>query len=338
MSPTEKIGEELRRIFLSKDTPTHRRTPQERYRDSVGAYAVGCLAAAVFFFLMSKIVGGKFPSNMPMIGWALGLIDDFALPGYWLLLAWWVYLDAKIRGMNAPPWGLLCLASNVIGLFTYLIVRNPDPINCEGCGRVLEPGLRMCPFCGAVTERVCPSCGAPIGPDWQFCPSCASVIPQRVASVQAAGPRIPAAGPIGDEQRAVDIPRIIEQAQAAASSAEEASVRVAEAVERIASGEVFTQRTRITGCVFDAATGKPIAGAAIRSDASVPALNATTDGEGMYSFIDLQPGPYVLVSEAEGYHRSTRSCNAGPGQSVSLDFRLAHQREPAAASAEPPGI
>ena len=334
MSPTDKIGGELRRIFLNKDNGPRRRTHEERYRDSVSALAVACLAAWVFFTVVSKISGGGFPRNVPLIGWALGLVQTFGLAAYWLLVAWWVYLDAKIRGMAAPAWGLLTLAMNVFGLVTYLVVRYPDPIQCEGCGRPLEPGVRMCPYCGAVTERVCPSCGAPIGVDWQFCPSCACVIPQRVATVQASGPRItPVTAdvqPIDVEQRAQDIPKLIEQARASASSAQEAEAKVAQTVERIASGEVFDRRSRVTGCVFDATSGQPILGAAVRSDAAATPLTSKTDTEGSYAFMDLDPGPYVLIAEADGYHRATRTCVAPAGQSAFLDFRLVKATETAA--------
>jgi RNA polymerase subunit RPABC4/transcription elongation factor Spt4 len=331
MSPTEKIGEELRRIFLNKDTPTRPRTSAERTRDSVGAYAVGCLAASIFFSMMN-LFGVHNLDKLPLIGWAVSLMDKFAFPAYWVLLPYYVYLDAKIRGMNAAPWGLLCLATNFIGLFTYLVVRNPDPIPCSGCGRLLDPGVRACPYCGAMTERACPSCGAPIGQDWQFCPACAAVIPKHVATVQTVGPQAPTSAPVDPEQRARDIPRIIEQARAAARSAEDADTQVAQAVERIASGEVFTRRARIGGCVFDAATGQPIAGATIRSDASGAPLNATTDEQGVYSLVDLEPGPYVLIAETEGYHRAARSCNPPAGQSAILDFRLVRELEPAAST------
>lgn len=46
----------------------------------------------------------------------------------WILLAVWVYRDAKKRGMEATLWLLLVLLTGLIGLIVYLIVRREHPI------------------------------------------------------------------------------------------------------------------------------------------------------------------------------------------------------------------
>ncbi|MCC6049670.1 MAG: PLDc N-terminal domain-containing protein [Thermofilum sp.] len=46
----------------------------------------------------------------------------------WILLAVWVYRDAKKRGMEATLWLLLVLLTGIIGLIVYLIVRREHPI------------------------------------------------------------------------------------------------------------------------------------------------------------------------------------------------------------------
>jgi uncharacterized membrane protein YhaH (DUF805 family) len=46
----------------------------------------------------------------------------------WILLAVWVYRDAKKRGMEATLWLLLVLLTGFIGLIVYLIVRREHPI------------------------------------------------------------------------------------------------------------------------------------------------------------------------------------------------------------------
>ena len=46
----------------------------------------------------------------------------------WILLAVWVYRDAKKRGMEATLWLLLVLLTGLIGLIVYLIVRRDHPI------------------------------------------------------------------------------------------------------------------------------------------------------------------------------------------------------------------
>jgi uncharacterized membrane protein YhaH (DUF805 family) len=46
----------------------------------------------------------------------------------WILLAVWVYRDARKRGMEATLWLLLVLLTGFIGLIVYLIVRRDHPI------------------------------------------------------------------------------------------------------------------------------------------------------------------------------------------------------------------
>ncbi len=58
-----------------------------------------------------------------------GIILFFiALFVVWILLAVWVYRDAKKRGMEATLWLLLVLLTGFIGLIVYLIVRREHPI------------------------------------------------------------------------------------------------------------------------------------------------------------------------------------------------------------------
>jgi RNA polymerase subunit RPABC4/transcription elongation factor Spt4 len=98
----------------------------------------------------------------------------------WFLLPTWVYLDAKGRGMDAPVrWAVLTLASLVIGLVVYLILRpesGPREV-CQNCGRTTH-SEKFCPYCGvpAVSE-FCPQCGYPIRLEWKYCPNCQTAIP-----------------------------------------------------------------------------------------------------------------------------------------------------------------
>ncbi len=41
----------------------------------------------------------------------------------WIILAVWVYKDAKARGENAVLWLLIVLITGIIGLIIWLIVR-----------------------------------------------------------------------------------------------------------------------------------------------------------------------------------------------------------------------
>jgi TctA family transporter len=68
-----------------------------------------------YAFLAFLIFGG-------IILFIIGLI------AVWILLAVWVYRDAKKRGMEATLWLLLVLLTGFIGLIVYLIVRRDHPI------------------------------------------------------------------------------------------------------------------------------------------------------------------------------------------------------------------
>ena len=84
----------------------------------VSAFAASVLAEPGDFgyaFLAFLIFGG-------IILFIIGLI------AVWILLAVWVYRDAKKRGMEATLWLLLVLLTGFIGLIVYLIVRREHPI------------------------------------------------------------------------------------------------------------------------------------------------------------------------------------------------------------------
>jgi hypothetical protein len=65
--------------------------------------------------------------GFPGIGYAVAL---FAIPlglaVYWLALAGWVFLDAKVRGERAWVWAMFVLLGNLVALFAYLLARQPD--------------------------------------------------------------------------------------------------------------------------------------------------------------------------------------------------------------------
>jgi TctA family transporter len=68
-----------------------------------------------YAFLAFLVFGG-------IILFIIGLI------AVWILLAVWVYRDAKKRGMEATLWLLVVLLTGFIGLIVYLIVRREHPI------------------------------------------------------------------------------------------------------------------------------------------------------------------------------------------------------------------
>jgi RNA polymerase subunit RPABC4/transcription elongation factor Spt4 len=137
--------------------------------------------ALLVAFVLANVLGSL---NLLHSRSGLGQLMLLSGAGYWVLVAWWVYVDATWRRMDAVPWGVLTLVTNVIGVVTYLVIRYPDPRTCSQCGAGLSTGLKRCPYCGTETEPVCPQCQSPVRPDWVYCPVCAVKLPVPEAKPQ----------------------------------------------------------------------------------------------------------------------------------------------------------
>jgi hypothetical protein len=78
-------------------------------------------------------VGVSYDANpalgvFPGYGYASALfLIPIGLMVYWLMLPWWVFLDAKARGERAWVWVLFVLLGNLVALFAYLLARHPSP-------------------------------------------------------------------------------------------------------------------------------------------------------------------------------------------------------------------
>jgi len=152
-------------------------------------YMAIALAAVV---LLGRTIALMLPEplrSLCLLFWAL------SAAGYWVLTAWWVYLDAMWRRMNAVPWAILTLLTNVFGLVTYLVIRYPDPRSCHNCGAYLTVGLKRCPYCGSESEPTCPRCQAPVKSDWLYCPACAAQIPPTAQSTPPTSEDLPVQEP-----------------------------------------------------------------------------------------------------------------------------------------------
>lgn len=88
-----------------------------------------------------------------------------------ILIALWVFTDARRRGTHPALWGTLALLGNVVTLIVYLIVR-PEVSRCPVCGAVVRPRYVACPMCGHRLSRACERCGQPLRDEWRFCPYC----------------------------------------------------------------------------------------------------------------------------------------------------------------------
>jgi len=91
-----------------------------------------------------------------------------------ILIARYVYKDAKSRNMDATLWVVVTLLiPSFIGLIIYLIVRSNNPVtNCPSCKNPVDSDFVICPFCGASLKEGCPNCGAAVSGGWKLCPKC----------------------------------------------------------------------------------------------------------------------------------------------------------------------
>jgi len=79
-------------------------------------------------------------------------------------------------------------------------------VPCPSCGRDMEEGASVCPFCGTVFEEEeedmalrCPKCDAEIEEDWAICPECG----HRLREAPEASPRCPNCGEEVEEDWAI---------------------------------------------------------------------------------------------------------------------------------------
>lgn len=155
------------------------RSPVEQAKETAKHISFALAAVSVIgALLLSTAVYRGFQGGIVAAIWVLSLAS------YWVLVAWWVYLDSTWRKMDGVPWAVLTLVTNVVGLVTYLVIRHPDPRVCVSCGASIPIGHKYCPFCGSEAESMCPHCQAAVKPGWQFCPVCAA----RLAPVATDAP------------------------------------------------------------------------------------------------------------------------------------------------------
>jgi Na+/H+-dicarboxylate symporter len=77
----------------------------------------------------------------------------------WIILAIWVYKDAKKRDSSGALWLLIVLITGIIGLIIWLVVRPPiggdkkEPNRrCPNCGRAIPEDAKTCPYCSKKFE------------------------------------------------------------------------------------------------------------------------------------------------------------------------------------------
>jgi RNA polymerase subunit RPABC4/transcription elongation factor Spt4 len=154
--------------------------------------------------------------NNPIIQYGVRFAGVYVLFLY-LATVFWTIRDAQQRTENRIlPYlaGLLVVATWVLGLFVYMIVRSKETLAesyerqlaeesllaeaeqrlvCPTCRERVQDDYILCPTCRTRLKRVCPSCAKLIRPEWNICPFCAKDFDERDWTVHAGGKSAPAA-------------------------------------------------------------------------------------------------------------------------------------------------
>ena len=120
-------------------------------RDGFGMIPLGAKIAALCVVLLVIGIWVFFAphglTEMAVMG-CIALLMALLFAGY-ILLAGYVYADAKRRGMPAGLWtALVILIPNAIGFVLYFLLRKPLLQPCPACGQGVEAGSAFCPKCG----------------------------------------------------------------------------------------------------------------------------------------------------------------------------------------------
>lgn len=96
-----------------------------------------------------------------------------------VFVTWFVYRDAKKRGMNPLAWCLMAaLIPLFLGLIMYMVCRKPlMDLQCPNCGSGVSQSDSKCPNCGSAFVTQCPECKFPVQKGWKTCPSCGYSLP-----------------------------------------------------------------------------------------------------------------------------------------------------------------
>ncbi|MFA6808718.1 MAG: zinc ribbon domain-containing protein [Eubacteriales bacterium] len=94
---------------------------------------------------------------------------------YWVLLAIWVYQNAKKSKLNSVLWGVIVLFTNLAGLFIFFIYKQNNQ-TCFKCGAVQNKGNIYCTNCGTKISKTCSRCSTTVNSTDRFCNHCGDSI------------------------------------------------------------------------------------------------------------------------------------------------------------------
>lgn len=93
-----------------------------------------------------------------------------------VLIAVWIYKDAKKRDMEAGLWALLAIIlPSYIGVIIYFVSRSSEKrYVCPRCRGSVQKDYAVCPTCGLLLKRKCTHCGLNCENTWHNCPRCSN--------------------------------------------------------------------------------------------------------------------------------------------------------------------
>jgi hypothetical protein len=147
------------------------------------------MLAGVVFVCMQILMNTamrKDPHAPPVA--VIALISFFvgAVLAALLLLAGYVNVDAKRRGMNSVLWTLVVIfVPNGIGFLLYFLMRKPLVGECPRCHAEVQSGFAYCPNCRQELLPACPACGRSSEMTGPYCPFCGA---QRRTPAPGAAP------------------------------------------------------------------------------------------------------------------------------------------------------
>lgn len=100
---------------------------------------------------------------------------------YWVLVALWLYRDASRARLPAVTWGLIGLATNIVGVLVYCLYKKGNAL-CPECGAVQANGHGYCVYCGAQIGKRCPGCGGRVLDTDRYCHHCGAKLPNGASA------------------------------------------------------------------------------------------------------------------------------------------------------------
>lgn len=165
-------------LMLSAVWVDHNRQIQNNYRDNI-FFEKNISAKKIYLlcYTFDKNTGDKIyfindihsVPNGPLYINIVFAVLLLILLLYWVLVAFWVYQDARKSKINYFLWGMIVLITNIAGLFVYLIYKQNNQV-CPKCHALQSKGNIFCIHCGARVNNTCEYCHAITGEgklNWQ---------------------------------------------------------------------------------------------------------------------------------------------------------------------------